>query len=726
MLTNQHIVRIIKEAALLMHHSYNPESLASAEMNNRTYTIDEFDEFKRDFFETGLNAQIMGLQYHLSPAEFAAFIKAEEQFVLSFIWDDNKLTPVVIHPAGQSRKMSRFDAHEIVQTDFQADSNWLTDSKGEIPFFVLIPQESLVSDHVAETEGRKLNPVTRLFRLLHAERKQINYIFFYGIVAGLVSLALPLGIQSIVELISGGVFFSSVYVLIGIVILGVLFGGLLNIMQITLVENLQRRIFTKAALEFSFRLPRLRAEAIMSSYAPELVNRFFDILTIQKGLPKLLIDFISGVMQILFGLVLLSLYHPLFIFFSIGLIIFLVVVFFFTGPPGLRWSIAESKYKYKVVHWLEELARAMNSFKVAGNTDLPIKKADLNVNNYLVNRRNYFRVLLTQFSFILAFKTLVTASLLIVGTILVVDRQITLGQFVAAEVIIILLLSAVEKIMMYMDVLYDLLTAVDKVSHVTDLPLEKSGGLDFPPRKSALGYSFKIRDLKYRYPNQPGYALKGINLDIQCGEHLCLAGPGSAGKTTFTNILSGIYFDYEGIVAINGYSLRDLDLTHLRNKIGKNISQEDIFEGTVLENIMIGKPNESVEDAIESINLLQLDEEINKLPQGLNTILTSGGKNLSQTFVHKLILARVLTKKPELIILNDFFMPLRRGTKLEILQHLTRSQNKCTLIIVSNDPLVMQACKRILIMNDGLIEADGSYEELMKQGLLAKYLDYHA
>lgn len=319
-----------------------------------------------------------------------------------------------------------------------------------------------------------------MLRLLHAERSQINYILFYALLMGLLSLVLPLGIQSTIELISGGMFFSSIYVLITIIIIGVLMGGILQIMQITLVEHLQRRIFTKASLEFAYRIPRLKAESIISNYAPELINRFFDIITIQKGLPKLLIDLTSGLVQIFFGLILLSLYHPFFVFFSIGLITFLFVIFYFTGPRGLRSSIEESKYKYKVVHWLEELARALHSFKLAGSTDLPIKKTDQNVNNYLKYRKIHFQVLITQYSFILLFKTLVIGGLLIVGAILVVERQITLGQFVASEVVIILILNSIEKIIMYMDVIYDLLTAVDKVSNVTDLPLERIGGLDMP------------------------------------------------------------------------------------------------------------------------------------------------------------------------------------------------------------------------------------------------------
>ncbi|HRJ29281.1 MAG TPA: ATP-binding cassette domain-containing protein [Cyclobacteriaceae bacterium] len=725
MLSNDHIIRILRESSLLLEHSFDAETLRFVEVNNRTYNLDEFDEFKRDLLEAATKIRLLLLEYQLERSGFSGFAKEEESYILAFKQGEESFEPILIHPGKKKRIQTRFSTRGTLEETFDENQRLLTNKEGEIIFFLLLPHQSLVSDYGLDENitGKKLSPVNRLFRLLHAERKEINYIFFYAFIAGLISLVLPLGIQTTVELISGGVFFSSVYVLIAIIILGVLLGGGIQIFQITLVEHLQRKIFAKASLEFAFRIPRLRAEAIIGNHAPELVNRFFDIMTIQKGMPKLLIDLSAGVIQILFGLLLLSLYHPFFVFFSIGLLSILVIIFYITGAKGLNTSIEESKYKYKVAHWLEELARAINSFKLAGSTDLPIKKTDYNVNNYLKFRSQHFKVLITQFSFILFFKAAVTGGLLVVGTYLVVDRQITLGQFVASEVIIILLLNSVEKIIMYMDVLYDLLTAVDKVAMVTDVPLEKIGGLDMTKDTRNQGHSIRTKDLKYKYPDSSDYILKGINLDIKPGEHICISGPGGSGKTTLTNIISGIYTNFEGIVTINNYSIRDLDLTHLRDKIGKNISQEDIFDGTILENITVGKPMESVQDAIEALELVGLADEINRLPQGLNTRLNSGGKNWSNTNIHKLILARCLAKKPKLIILNDFFTGLKRQSKLDLTQCLVDRKNHWTLLAVSNDPLIMAACDRVIVLNEGKIEGMGKFDQLMKDGIITKYVD---
>jgi ABC-type bacteriocin/lantibiotic exporter with double-glycine peptidase domain len=559
-----------------------------------------------------------------------------------------------------------------------------------------------------------------LIQLLKTEKKEIFYILFYAVVVGFISLTVPLGIQTTVELISGGVVFSSVYLMIALVIVGVIVSGALQMIQISLVEFLQRRIFTKAAFEFAFRIPRLRLEALQKYYAPELINRFFDVMTIQKGLPKLLIDLSSASIQILFGLLLISLYHPFFVFFGLILLSTLGLIFYLTGPRGLNSSIQESKYKYRVAQWLEELARAIQSFKLVGSTELPLRKTDHYVNSYLKNRKIHFNVLLTQYSFIVLFKACIIGGLLILGTMLVVDRQITLGQLVASEVVIILILGAVEKIIMYMDVVYDLLTAVDKVGHVTDLPIERTGGYDFP-KVPDEGFSVRFKGLRYKYEGAKKFALNGIDLEIKASEKICLTGAGGAGKTTLINILSGLYSNYEGVATINQFSLRDLDLTHLRDYVAKNISQEDLFDGTLLENITVGKVSETVQDAIEALQTVGILDEVNAMPEGLNTHILSGGIGLSSSFCNKLILARCLAEKPRLLILNDLFHAVSKKEKMELLAKL--HDTKRTIIYVSNDPLVMSACDQVIILAEGSVQAMAPFNQLLASQQLKELID---
>ncbi len=719
-MTSKQIIQVLKESALSLKHEVDPAQLQSVESNNRGYSIAEWPELRRDLIEAGRKIGLLILEYKIEKNRLFHFLKETTEPVLLFKDDRDGIHPLLVQR--KKKTIQTLFTHD--GAPFDNKDIWLANDKSETYCLVIMPYRSVVSNYSSEEDSSEpMPPARRLFRLLASEKKDIFYILIYALFIGLVSLVLPLGLQATVEFISGGVFFSSVYVLIGLVILGVLATGGLQLVQISLVEHLQRRVFTRAAFEFAFRIPRIRMEALTNTYVPELINRFFDIITIQKGFPKLLVDLSAGIIQILFGLLLLSLYHPFFVFFSFFLLLVFFIIFYLTGSSGLNSALNESKYKYKVVQWLEELGRTINSFKLAGNTNLGIRKTDDVVSNYLKSRRTHFRVLITQFSFFVLFKVAVTAGLLIVGTILVINREITLGQFVASEVVIILVLNAVEKIFIYMDVIYDLLTAVDKVSHVTDLPLDKAGGFDFPNQGTGNGYEISITNLRYKFKENADFTLKDIFLHIQPKEKVCIAGPGSSGKTTLTNIVAGLYTEYEGGVAINGYSLRDLDIGNLRDNVAKNISQEDIFDGTIYENITVGKSNTSVKDVMDALDKVGLKESISTLPNGLHTHVVSGGKGLPSSIKHRLILGRCIAKKPELMILNDFFSGLSKADKLQMLRCVISPDSTWTLLTVSNDPLIMAACDRVVIMDEGKIVADDTYNTLLKQGLINQYFE---
>ncbi|XOV91890.1 MAG: peptidase domain-containing ABC transporter [Bacteroidota bacterium] len=721
-MNNKQIIKIIQECSDILEIELGSEIFGTNEDLIREYENIELVEFIRDLVETSSNSGMIMLEKHLVESRFKELMKIHNSPIIVFDKDD-ELSPVIIQQKRKKYEIIKIRKDEIEKW-VSEDLNWVNlacTEDLEVIFLSVFDYEGLVSDQNHTGKPNYISPIKRLYRLLAAEKKDIFYVYVYAALIGLLGLALPLGIQAAVELISGGVVFSSVYVLIAFIIVAVLGTGALQVFQITIVEYLQRRVFTKAAFEFAFRVPRIQMESVLNLHMPELMNRFFDVLTLQKGLPKLLIDLSTGAIQILFGLLLLSFYHPFFVFFGLVLLSILFAIFYFTGPKGLQSSITESKYKYKVVYWLEEMARTLYSFKLSGNTTLPIKKTDYNVNNYLKNRSTHFKVLISQYSYVLLFKAIVTGGLLIIGTMLVVNREITLGQFVASEVIIILILNSVEKIIMYMDVVYDMLTAVDKIAHVTDLPLEPTGGIDIPQSQiKEDGLMIEIKNLNYTYPGNKKPSIKNINMKIAPGERVCITGGSGSGKTTLTNTIAGIHTNYEGIITFNRYNLRDLDRTYLRDMIGKNVSQEDIFEGTILENILVGKPFASMENAIRSIEKVGLQEEIYSLPNGFNTTILSAGKGFSSSFVNKLILARCLAKNPALLILNDFFADFMKNERLKLIEMLTNPNNNWSLVVVSNDPLVMSAVDRVIYLEDGEIILDGPFDKVIKNTKIVK------
>ena len=229
-------------------------------------------------------------------------------------------------------------------------------------------------------------PYQRFWLLLKPDSKEIYQVYTYAFFKGVIALSLPVGIQAIINLIQGGSVSVSWMVLVFIVTLGIALGGYMQLMQMRIIETIQQKIFARAAFDFTYRIPKINFEQIYKHYAPELMNRFFDVLTLQKSLSKIIIDFSTAILQIVFGLILLSLYHPFFILFSILLVVLVFSIIKFTSKKGLETSLGESKYKYKVVSWLEELARAKDSFKLAGVTNLPELKTDERVLGYIDSR----------------------------------------------------------------------------------------------------------------------------------------------------------------------------------------------------------------------------------------------------------------------------------------------------------------------------------------------------
>jgi ABC-type bacteriocin/lantibiotic exporter with double-glycine peptidase domain len=536
--------------------------------------------------------------------------------------------------------------------------------------------------------------------MLGKERRDIIYLYVYAVVSGLIALSLPLGVQVIIGLISGGLVFSSVYLLIGLVVVGTLLVGLLQIAQISLVEILQRRVFAKAAIELAYRTPRLRVEALEGSYPPELMNRFFDVLTIQKSLPKVLIDITAAVVQILFGVILLSAYHPLFVGFGVVLVALMVLLIRLSGPKGLETSLAESKYKYKVAHWLEDLARALFAFKSAGNTPLPVGRADELVEGYLTYRQKHYKVLLGLFGYAVAFKTLVTLTMLGLGTVLVVERQISLGQFVAAELVIVLVMGSVDKLMTSADVVFDLLTAVEKLGHVTDLPLETDQGLDVDLAANPNPLRVELSGVSYRYPDAPHPALADLRLTIAPGERIALNGEGDSGRNTLLRLLAGLLTDYEGSVRLDGFSIRDLDPARLRAAVGYADGTDQFFAGTLIENLTMGRPQVTPYEVQQALDDLGLSEAISHLPRGLNTPVLADGTPLASGLRNPLLLVRAALGRPRLLLVGSWLDGLSPTEQERILRFLT-SRRSWTLVVVAHDIPVHEACDRVLVLEGG-------------------------
>lgn len=551
-------------------------------------------------------------------------------------------------------------------------------------------------------------PLNRFFNLLKEEKNEVYAIYYYAILNGIVSLSLPLGIQAILNFILGGRMTTSWTLLVAIVALGVIFGGFLQISQLYLTEKLQQRVFSKSALEFAYRLPRIKLEALVGKYAPELVNRFFDTINLQKGLAKLLIDFSTASLQVFFGLILLSVYHQFFIIFAVVLFFLLYLIFKLTSPKGMETSLNESSAKYEVVYWLEEIGRTLGTFKLAGHSSLPFARVDKLVKKYVEYRNNHFTVLILQYKAMIAFKVLIVVSLLVAGSLLLMNDEISIGQFVAAEIIIVLIIGSVEKLILSLETVYDTLTATQKLGLIMDMELERNEGVDKSLKTDIEGLHYEIRNFSFKHSNADRPVLDRISLEIKSGEKVVVTGKSGSGKSTLLYLMAGLIEDYSGNIIVNKLPLETLALDKLRSMIGDSLSHQSIFHGSIRENITVGKDTNE-EWLRDIIRLVELDEYVFNLKSDLDTVMLPEGKQVSHAVISKIILARSIYCNPKLMLLEEEFNHLNKKDSNKLLAYIFNGP--WTLVAVSNQEQTMQRADTIVELDQGEITFKGTYEE---------------
>jgi ABC-type bacteriocin/lantibiotic exporter with double-glycine peptidase domain len=548
----------------------------------------------------------------------------------------------------------------------------------------------------------------KILELLSLDKKDVSSIYAFAILAGILSLAMPLGIQTIIGFVLAGSLSTSIVVLIVLVVAAVIIYGLLQVRQLQVTEKIQQKIFVRYSFEFADRLPKMNIEKLDAYYLPELVNRFFDTISLQKAVEKLLLDVPAAIIQIFFGLILLSFYHPVFIAFGAVLALIGYLIMRFTLPAGFQASIEASDQKYATAAWLEEMARVIKSFKYSRGTELNIKKTDGIVSNYLHARTTYFKVLLTQYWSLIMFKVLITAAMLIVGAVLLVDQQINIGQFIAADIVILSIIASVEKLILNMDKVYDVLTSVEKLSKITESEIETQGTVELSDLNK--GVSILFENVGFVYGNQ-SKALEGLQLDIAAGDKVCIMGESGSGKSTILRLLTGAFKNFTGSILVDGIPMGNYNLHSVRSQTGILLSQQDIFHGTIWENITMGSSQIQYDEVTDLVNRCGLTSFIQSLPKGYDTLLDPTGKRLNSKIRQDILLLRALLGKKRLLLLEEPLNFLEKRYKQNIQDYIFSEEN-ATVIIATNDVEIAARCNKVIYLQDGFVKAAGNWSSI--------------
>lgn len=540
-------------------------------------------------------------------------------------------------------------------------------------------------------------PLLRIWKLVVQESRNIRFLYAYAIIAGAISLVLPIGIQAMMGLVAGGRLSTGWLILVILICAGVLISGITRLAQISILEKIQQRMFVNTAFSFSNKIGFISGQTRGENKVVELSERFLDIITVQKSFAKLLLDFSASVLQIFFGVLLLAIYHVSFLIFGVAVLLTLATIIRFTWKNGIVTARSESDYKFKTAYWITEIARNKNLFRFFKNSSYHVHRTDELLAGYLQGRNGHFKIIYRQAAIAIGMKVLVTAVLLLLGSWLLVNQSISLGQFLASEILIITLLSAVEKLILTVENIYDSGIALEKMGYVTDIEIPIEQHIDSHVKiTSAPEISIKT----LAHPDKM--------VEIKPGQKVGILGMPGSGRTA---ILRAILGEQHGQLnlKINNIPVRNVSSEEYNDFTGICFQSSTLFEGTIAENIAL-REDYNKSEISNLIQVTHLNRFVEEQEHGFEQKIDIQSGGLPNNIARKILLARALYGQPNLLLIDDIWNVFTREELSEIIQYI--SSLKSTVVIISNVLPVLEQMDKMLFFDNNMIEEYNSPEML--------------
>ena len=562
------------------------------------------------------------------------------------------------------------------------------------------------------------SPWSRLWEFLRPEWSDIWVVLVFALFTGTLTLATPIAVEALVNTVAFGTLLQPLVVLSIILLTFLGFAAALRFLQRFVVELIQRRLFARVVGRLAWQLPRVRLDAA-HAFTPELLNRFFEVVTMQKIVAQLLLDGLRVVLTVGLGMIVLAFYHPYMLAFDAVLLVMLAFNMFVLGRGAVRTSIAESASKYAVASWLENIALCPTTFKAAGAAEFALTRADRLTTDYLIARQAHFRVLMRQIVSGLALEAFASAVLLGLGGFLVIQGQMTLGQLVAAELIVTLIVAAVAKLDKQFEGFYDLLTSMDKLGHLFDLPVERSSGLIHVGHSGAA--SLSLRGVGFSH-GDGSRGLSDVSFDVGAGEVVAITGPAGCGKSILLELLFRLREPSSGQIVLDDFDLDDLRPDVLR-QIVSLVRGIEVLDGTLAENVHLDRPEITTTDIRDSLRRMELadDAPSSRVPLNLgvpsdafsppisvtrlgerapfklslDAHLAHDGKPLSESQARRLMLARAVVGKPRLLLIDGLLDALPDEDSERLLEELKSTRSSCSVLLVTGRKSLMAKCDRV-------------------------------
>lgn len=529
----------------------------------------------------------------------------------------------------------------------------------------------------APSKGTQISLVQffRIFlAILRPERSFYGLALVYGIGVSLLSLATPISVQFLVNTVANTALAAPLVVL-SLTLFGLLIlFGLLYALRIHLMELFQRHFYARMVQEISLLSVYAQDPFFSDRKSSSLFNRYFDVIIVQKAIPVLFIGGFSVVLQVAVGFVLVSLYHPLFLVFTLVMSALIWVIWLVWGARAIRTGIDLSHAKHETANWLETIGGSNGFFKSERRVDYAIARTDEYTHDYLNAHRRHFRQHFSQTLSFLLLYALASAALLGLGGWLVIQGQLTLGQLVAAELVLSVAFFGVAQLGVYLTYFYDLCAAVEEISLFYEVEQEP------PSSESELtsdDHTIVFRGVR---GTARGDEVE-FDLEIPTGA-MVMARAGNHGvQRLFTNFLKLHQRSSHGFVTVGGVDVNDLEAYNLRKDV--HVLDRPSFVGmTIREYLALSCKDTASKRMMGALETVGLIETVSNLEKGLDTPVAYTGWPLSAVELQQLKLANALLERPRILVLSQLFDLVDEDNLARAIRDL-RSQCYTTVIYFS-------------------------------------------
>lgn len=574
-----------------------------------------------------------------------AGIQPEVQTIAPEKIDTTIETPIMTRTtSGGYVLLERVTGKEAVILRINADARWFeTVPLSDLAEIIGVEPHSEVVWLMPRVErplssmGKGRSVWRRLWALTRFESRSLGAVVIYAISVGLLSLATPIAVQSLFSTVAFGTFMQPLVVLSLLLASALTFAAILKVFEMVVVEQIQQRIFVRVATDFARRISDVRRDSLLGGRLSEKMNRFYDVVTVEKALSSIVFDGLSAILQITVGMALLAVYHPILLAFDLGMVIVLALILVALGRHGIATSIKESKDKHAVAAWLQEMSDR-EVFRSLRGANYGVLRAESLIDRWLSHRRRHFRVVLRQAVGIVGLQVGATVLLVLIGGVLVIERQLTLGQLVAAELVMTATVASFAKMAKLFGKFYDLLAGLDKIGHVVELELEPPAGREL---EDAGDDGISLRYMRSGPVSAP--------LEIPARSRYLVDTNDSSEAAELLGVFSAWRLPSRGRLFFNEIDAHDLSRSHLRDDI-MILRGNELFEGSIFDNLSLGEPGIGRTEVWAALKGVGLESMVRSLPEGLDSNLSLGP--FEQHTALMLVLARALLHRPGLIVID--------------------------------------------------------------------------